>query len=133
MENILIASSIVMLQYRKYLVQKGSLFNVTQVTIATKNTKKKYKTKKMAQNSVILGIYQVPMEQTNISISLIIIIVSLYKKHFVQTDSLFNVYICNYSNKSCIKNIKKNVKMAKDSQCLGLHQVLMEWKNIIIA
>ena len=38
-ENILIASSIVVLQYRKYVVKKGSLFNVTLGNYATKTAK----------------------------------------------------------------------------------------------
>ena len=39
-ENILNASSIVVLWYRKYLVQKGSLFDVTLGNYATKTAKK---------------------------------------------------------------------------------------------
>ena len=40
MKNISIASSIVVLQYRKYVVKKGSLFNVTLCNYATKTAKK---------------------------------------------------------------------------------------------
>ena len=43
LKNILNASSIVFLQYRKYVVQKGSLFNVTLVNYATKTAKKTVK------------------------------------------------------------------------------------------
>ena len=39
-ENILNASSIVVLQWTKYVVQKGSLFNVTLGNYATKTAKK---------------------------------------------------------------------------------------------
>ena len=39
-ENILNTSSIVVLWYRKYLVQKGSLFYVTLGNYATKTAKK---------------------------------------------------------------------------------------------
>ena len=42
-ENILNASSIVVLWYRKYLVQKGSLFDVTLGNYATKTAKKNSK------------------------------------------------------------------------------------------
>ena len=44
----------------------------------------------------------------------------------------FNVYFINYGNKNCKKQ-SKTVKMAQNSQFLHLHQVLMEWKNILIA
>ena len=38
-KNILIASSVFILQYRQYVVKKGSLFNVTFGNYATKTTK----------------------------------------------------------------------------------------------
>ena len=54
---ILIASSVVVLQYRKYVVKKPSLFNVTLVNYATKTAKINKKTVKMGQNSQYLGLH----------------------------------------------------------------------------
>ena len=56
-ENILIASSIVVLQYRKYVVKKGSLFNAPSVTMQQKLQKSIKKTVKMGQNSQFLGLH----------------------------------------------------------------------------
>ena len=56
-KNILIASSIVVLQYRKYVVKKGSLFNVTLGNYATKTAKINKKNFENGQNSQFLGLH----------------------------------------------------------------------------
>ena len=107
-KNVINASSIVVLQYRKYVVQKGSLFIVTLGNYATKTAKKTVrKTVKMAQNSQFLGLHQVLMEQKNILNASSIVFLQ-YRKYVVQKGSLFIVTLGNYATKTA-KNSKKKL------------------------
>ena len=50
----------------------------------------------------------------------------------MQRGSLFNVNLGNYAIKTAKKTVK-TVKIAQNSQFLGLHQILMERENMSIA
>ena len=110
--------------------KKAPFLMSPQETMQQKLQKTVKKTMKMAQNNQFLGLHQVLMEQKNV-INASSIVVLQYRKYVVQKGSLFIVTLGNYATKTAKKTVRKTVKMAQNSQFLGLHQVLMEQKNIL--